>query len=63
MALDYIFVAGIATAEKMEQTLKLASVASAIAVSRKGAAPSIPSRKEAVEALEKFKSNRMKKQV
>ncbi len=54
------FVAGIAKAEKMEETLKLASVASAISVSRKGAAPSIPSRKEAVEALKKFKSNRMK---
>ena len=54
------FVAGIVKGQKMEETLKLASVASAIAVSRKGAAPSIPGRKEAVEALEKFKSNRMK---
>jgi len=54
------FVAGIAKARKMEETLKLASVAAAIAVSRKGAAPSIPSRKEAVDALESLRSNRTK---
>ena len=45
------FIAGIASGDDMTEILKTASMASAIAVSRKGAAPSIPKRCEVLEAL------------
>lgn len=44
------FIAGVIAGEPMEQVLSRAAMASAIAVSRKGAAPSIPFRKEVEEA-------------
>lgn len=45
------FVAGISVGDKICDILKTASLASSIAVSRKGAAPSIPERSEVLEAL------------
>lgn len=45
------FVAGISVGDDIAEMLKTASMASAIAVSRKGAAPSIPKRCEVLEAL------------
>ncbi len=45
------FLAGIVSGKSAEDALKLASVASAIAVSREGAAPSIPMLSEAVAGL------------
>lgn len=52
------FVAGIAKGIAFRENLKYASIASAIAVSRKGAAPSIPVADEVFEALKNFKSNK-----
>lgn len=46
------FVAGIANAISWEENLKLASAAAAIAVTRQGAAPSIPERSEVLQWLE-----------
>lgn len=54
------FVAGIAREENFDQILKVASAASALSVSRKGAAPSIPTHKEVIHALTKLKSNKSK---
>lgn len=45
------FIAGISMGDDIAEVLKTASMASAIAVSRKGAAPSIPKRCEVLEAL------------
>ena len=45
------FIAGISMGNDILEVLKTASMASAIAVSRKGAAPSIPKRCEVLEAL------------
>lgn len=53
------FVAGIAKGIDFYENLKCASVASAIAVSRKGAAPSIPTADEVLEARKNFKSNKI----
>ncbi len=46
------FISGIAAGEPVEEVLRTASAASSIAVSRKGAAPSIPLRDEVITALE-----------
>lgn len=51
------FVAGIAKESDYSELLKIATAASAIAVSRKGAAPSIPERKEVLSFLEKLEVN------
>ena len=51
------FLAGISKDEGIEDTLKLASAASAITVSRPGAAPSIPIVSEVVEALSSLVEN------
>jgi len=45
------FIAGISMGDDIAEVLKTASMASAIAVSRKGAAPSIPKRCEVLETL------------
>ena len=45
------FIAGISMGDDIVEVLKTASMASAIAVSRKGAAPSIPKRCEVLETL------------
>jgi len=45
------FIAGISMGDDIAEVLKTAAMASAIAVSRKGAAPSIPKRCEVLEAL------------
>ncbi|MBR7165408.1 MAG: ribokinase, partial [Clostridia bacterium] len=45
------FVAGIAAGEPIEETLRLASCASALAVTKKGAAPSIPKRERVLEQV------------
>ncbi|MBO5007230.1 MAG: ribokinase [Clostridia bacterium] len=49
------FIAGIATGTEMGQILKMASCASAIAVSRPGAAPSIPTKDEVLIMMETMK--------
>jgi len=48
------FIAGMVEGLPVEETLRLASMASSIAVSREGAAPSIPTRGEVEEALVKL---------
>ncbi len=53
------FVAGIAKGIHYTEVLKNASVAAAIAVSRKGAAPSIPTADEVIQASKILESNRM----
>ncbi|MBR3837428.1 MAG: ribokinase [Clostridia bacterium] len=45
------FVAGVAAGAPMEETLRLASCASALAVTKKGAAPSIPLRGEVLDQV------------
>ena len=50
------FIALLLAGEKMESVLKKASAASAIAVSRKGASPSIPLADEVNFALKKFEN-------
>lgn len=50
------FIAGIAQNESMQRTLKLASCASALAVSRQGASPSIPQRDEVCNMADKLKT-------
>lgn len=45
------FVAGVAAGAPMEETLRLASCASALAVTKKGAAPSIPLREQVLEQV------------
>jgi ribokinase len=45
------FISGIARGESMENILRIASAASAVAVSKMGAAPSIPQRAEVLEFL------------
>lgn len=52
------FVAGLASGEAMKDVLCIASVASAISVTRSGAAPSIPVRSEVMERLGEFKPNK-----
>ncbi len=51
------FVSGIAAGDSYEQILRFASAASAISVSRNGAAPSIPDRGEVIQALTRLKEN------
>ncbi len=46
------FAAGIFSGKSVEKSLRLASCAAAIAVSRKGAAPSVPTMEEVKESLE-----------
>lgn len=53
------FVAGIANGMNYTEVLKNASIAAAIAVSKKGAAPSIPVADEVFQASKTLKSNRM----
>lgn len=48
------FFAGLARGESAEESLQMASLASAIAVSRAGASPSIPKREEVLTALQKL---------
>lgn len=50
------FVAGISFGMPQREILKLASAASAIAVSRNGAAPSIPSKREVLESFVRLKA-------
>lgn len=54
------FIAELSMGTDYPQILKIASAASAIAVSRKGAAPSIPNRCELLSALDKLKENTVK---
>ncbi|MBQ8407276.1 MAG: ribokinase [Clostridia bacterium] len=51
------FVAGIAQGDAYAEILKIASAASAIAVSKNGAAPSIPQRAEVLEKFESLQGN------
>jgi ribokinase len=51
------FVAGILSGVSFSEALKTASAAAAIAVSRKGAAPSIPWKDEVIKSLESMKEN------
>ena len=51
------FVSGISKKENIKDILKTASAASAIAVSRNGAAPSIPSKDEVINCIEGLKPN------
>lgn len=51
------FVAGILSGVSFSEALKTASAAAAIAVSRKGAAPSIPWKHEVIKSLESMKEN------
>ena len=51
------FVAGLSSGENTKEILQLSSAASAIAVSRKGAAPSIPKKEEVLQALSVLKKN------
>jgi len=53
------FVAELSRGTGYQKTLKIASAASAIAVSRKGAAPSIPDRCEVLSSLESLKENKL----
>lgn len=46
------FVAGLAAGENMQEILRVSSASAALAVSKKGAAPSIPYREEVLHALE-----------
>lgn len=64
------FVSELSKGTDYKKILKIASAASAIAVSRKGAAPSIPERSEVLDAIDKFdeikladKSVTIKKQI
>ena len=52
------FVAELSLGNGCGDSLKIASAAAAVAVSRKGAAPSIPKRKEVLEVLPKMTENR-----
>lgn len=54
------FVDGISNAEKYEDILKIASAASALAVTTKGAAPSIPDKESVLNALENIKQHNIK---
>ena len=49
------FISGIANDINIQETLKIASAASAIAVTKNGAAPSIPERKDVLASLQEFK--------
>ena len=51
------FIAGLSRGSNYQTILKMASAASAIAVSRKGAAPSIPDKNEVLSSLENLKEN------
>ena len=51
------FVVGIANENKIEKILEIASCASAISVTRKGAAPSIPHMDEVIEKISSLKRN------
>ena len=51
------FVSGIAKQDAVSDVLKIASAASALTVSREGAAPSIPTKQEVLEALNHLKQN------
>ena len=55
------FLAGIAQGEEISQTLRLSCAAAGIAVSRKGAAPSIPQRQEVLQSLPAMKEISKKK--
>lgn len=52
------FIAGISKGDDYQSILKIASAASAIAVSRKGAAPSVPHKCEVMSSLETLKENK-----
>ena len=52
------FVAELSRGTQYPEILKIASAASAVAVSRKGAAPSIPDKCEVLSSLESFKENK-----
>ena len=52
------FVEGISKGDDYQSILKIASAASAIAVSRKGAAPSVPHKCEVLSSLETLKENK-----
>lgn len=47
------FIAGLLNGDTIDTTLRMASMASAIAVTREGAAPSIPTREEVIAELQK----------
>ena len=47
------FVAGIAASKDMKEVIKTASVAAGIAVTREGAAPSIPDKKEVLDTIDR----------
>jgi YesN/AraC family two-component response regulator len=51
------FIAGLSRGSDYQTILKMASAASAIAVSRKGAAPSIPDKSEVLSSLQNLKEN------
>ncbi len=51
------FAAGVACGQTIAQTMKMASAAAAIAVSRNGAAPSIPLKNEVLESLKFLQPN------
>lgn len=51
------FIAGLSKGSDYQTILKMASAASAIAVSRKGAAPSIPDKSEVLSSLQNLKEN------
>lgn len=53
------FIVGIANGEKIEKTLKVASCAAAISITREGAAPSIPYMNEVMEQIDILKTNSM----
>ena len=55
------FVAGLAESKEYKDIIKIASAASAIAVSRNGAAPSIPIQLEVIEALGKLEAKKSQK--
>lgn len=54
------FVAELSMGTEYSQILKIASAASAVTVSRKGAAPSIPNRSEVLSLFDKLKENKTK---
>ena len=57
------FVAELSKGTDYQKILKIASAASAIAVSRKGAAPSIPDKSEVLSSLESLNENKLNSKV
>lgn len=57
------FVAGVAKGQDIQDVLKIASAASAIAVSKKGAAPSIPQRDDVIKTINKLKTKKANEKV